>query len=320
MKTLAEIQTLIQEDLAVFYQSNQNSTLSTPIHYLLNIGGKRMRPALFLLSHQLFSNEIEKARSAALAIEVFHNFTLMHDDIMDNAPLRRGHATVHEKFNVSKAILSGDAMLIHAYQLLMSQPCPNQNQLIHAFNQHAMEVCEGQELDMAFETREDVTITEYLEMIRLKTAVLLGGSMKMGAIFAGAEWTAQNHLYRCGEEMGLAFQLLDDYLDAFGNPEEVGKRVGGDIIADKKTFLRIKLYEKATNEELNSLQEKENNPNEKVLATQNLLRKYQIDDELLNLAKSYSDSAIDHLNAIEVNASFKAPLEQVIFTLLNRKS
>lgn len=320
MKTLAEIQTLIQEDLAVFYQSNQKSTLSTPIHYLLNIGGKRMRPALFLLSHQLFSNELEKARSAALAIEVFHNFTLMHDDIMDNAPLRRGHATVHEKFNVSKAILSGDAMLIHAYQLLMSQPCPNQNQLIHAFNQHAMEVCEGQELDMAFESREDVTITEYLEMIRLKTAVLLGGSMKMGAIFAGAEWTAQNHLYQCGEEMGLAFQLLDDYLDAFGNPEEVGKRVGGDIIADKKTFLRIKLYEKATNEELDSLQEKENNPNEKVLATQNLLRKYQIDDELLNLAKSYSDSAIDHLNAIEVNASFKAPLEHVIFTLLNRKS
>jgi geranylgeranyl diphosphate synthase type II len=183
-----------------------------------------------------------------------------------------------------------------------------------------MEVCEGQDLDMAFESREDVTITEYLEMIRLKTAVLLGGSMKMGAIFAGAEWTAQNHLYQCGEEMGLAFQLLDDYLDAFGNPEEVGKRVGGDIIADKKTFLRIKLYEKATNEELDSLQEKENNPNEKVLATQNLLRKYQIDDELLNLAKSYSDSAIDHLNAIEVNASFKAPLEQVIFTLLNRKS
>jgi geranylgeranyl diphosphate synthase type II len=279
-----------------------------------------MRPALFLLSHQLFSSDLTAARNAALAIEVFHNFTLMHDDIMDNAPLRRGQATVHEKFNTNKAILSGDAMLIQAYQLLMSHPCQNQIQLIHCFNQHAMEVCEGQELDMNFESREDVTIEEYIEMIRLKTAVLIGGSMKMGAIYAGAQPEEQEHLYQCGEEMGIAFQLLDDYLDAFGDPHQVGKQLGGDIIADKKTFLRIHLYQKATPEELTLLQKKDILPQEKVTETLGLLRKYHIDHSLLDLAKKYSDSAIAHLDAIELKTEYKAPLQKVITDLLNRTS
>lgn len=320
MKSLEDIQRLILEDLECFYQTNDQHSLVIPIHYLLKIGGKRMRPALFLLSHQLFSSDLTAARNAALAIEVFHNFTLMHDDIMDNAPLRRGQATVHKKFNTNKAILSGDAMLIQAYQLLMSHPCQNQIQLIHCFNQHAMEVCEGQELDMNFETRNDVSLVEYIEMIRLKTAVLIGGAMKMGALYAGAKPEDQEHLYKCGEEMGIAFQLLDDYLDAFGSPEQVGKQLGGDIMADKKTFLRIQLYQKATQDELAVLQNKEQDPQEKVTETLELLRKYQVDLAILDLAKKYSDSAIAHLAAVGVNPEYKAPLLKVITQLLNRTS
>jgi geranylgeranyl diphosphate synthase type II len=318
--SITQAQNWIEEDLQNFYQSYPSTPLFEPIQYLLRIGGKRMRPALVLLSHQLFSDTPENAREAALAIEVFHNFTLMHDDIMDKAPLRRGHNTVHERYNTNTAILSGDAMMIQAYQLLMKRPCKNQHALIELFNQKALEVCIGQELDMSFESRNDVSVEEYLEMIRLKTAVLVGGALQMGAIIADASPENQSHLYACGEEMGLAFQLMDDYLDAFGNPETVGKQTGGDILADKKTYLYLQLLSRASQDEKRKLQSPFSTPEEKVGTIKEWMRHYSIDAEIKALADQYSQSAIEHLNTVDCHNEKKQPLIQVVQQLLHRQA
>jgi len=318
--SISKVQNWIEEDLQNFYQSYPSTPLFEPIQYLLKIGGKRIRPALVLLSHQLFNEKPENARPAALAIEVFHNFTLMHDDIMDKAPLRRGQATVHERYNTNTAILSGDAMMIQAYQLLMKNPCHDQHQLIELFNQKALEVCIGQDLDMSFEGRNDVTVKEYLEMIRLKTAVLVGCAMKMGALVACASKENQDHLYACGEEMGLAFQLMDDYLDAFGNPETVGKQTGGDILADKKTYLYLQLLSRATQEEKNKLQSPFSTPEEKVSTVKEWMRYYKIDEEVKSIANQYSQSAIEHLQAVDCHTEKKEPLIHLVKQLLERQA
>ncbi len=316
---IAQIQALIEEDLKHFYQSYPPLPLFEPVNYLLQIGGKRMRPSLVLLAHQLFSSSTENARSAALAIEVFHNFTLMHDDIMDNAPLRRGKTTVHELYNTNTAILSGDAMMIQAYQLLMKRPCTQQNQLIEIFNQKALEVCIGQEMDMSFEQRENVSLAEYLEMIRLKTAVLVGCALQMGGIIADTSVENQKHLYACGEELGLAFQLMDDYLDAFGDPEIVGKQPGGDILAEKKTYLFIQLLNKINSEEKDAIDSTSLSPDHKVRLVTEMMRKYHLDAELKAVAEKYSTSAIEHLNAVLCSDDNKAPLIQVVNQLLHRQ-
>ncbi|MEM9001227.1 MAG: polyprenyl synthetase family protein [Bacteroidota bacterium] len=229
--------------------------LYEPISYILELGGKRLRPVLTLMTTSLFGGNHEKALDAALAIEVFHNFSLIHDDIMDAAPLRRGKTTVHEKWDVNTGILSGDAMLIKAYQFLESYDDSLSRRLFGLFSHTAIQVCEGQQYDMDFETSNRVTIAEYLKMIEYKTAVLVAAAMKMGAIIAGTSLENQNGIYEFGKHLGIAFQLQDDYLDAFGDADTFGKQVGGDIIENKKTFLYLKALELASPGAKKSLQD-----------------------------------------------------------------
>ena len=213
--------------------------LYKPIHYILNLGGKRLRPVLTLMTADIFGTDYKKAMHAAMAVEMFHNFSLVHDDIMDDAPLRRGKETVHEKWDLNTGILSGDAMLIVAYQFFENYDAETFQQLAKLFSKTAIEVCEGQQYDVDFETRDDVTIDEYLKMITYKTAVLVGAAMKMGAIISKTDEKEAQAIYDFGLNLGIAFQLKDDYLDAFGDPKTFGKQVGGDIIENKKTFLYL---------------------------------------------------------------------------------
>ncbi len=228
--------------------------LYEPIVYILHLGGKRVRPVLVLLAAEIFGADYKKALDAALAIEVFHNFSLVHDDIMDDAPLRRGQQTVHEKWDINTAILSGDAMLIRAYQLFENYSGETFKRLAELFSKTAIEVCEGQQFDIDFETRDKVSIEEYLKMIEFKTAVLVGASLKMGAIVADASRENCEKIYEFGRLLGIAFQLQDDYLDAFGDPDAFGKQVGGDIIENKKTFLYLTSLQEAASREATQLE------------------------------------------------------------------
>jgi geranylgeranyl diphosphate synthase type II len=255
MQNTLDYQSAFVEYLETFSKVREPKNLYEPINYILKLGGKRLRPVLTLMSAEIFNGDYIKALDAALSIEVFHNFSLVHDDIMDAAPLRRGQQTVHEKWDVNTGILSGDAMLIMAYQLFENyEPIVFQS-LAKLFSKTALEVCEGQQYDVDFETRDDVTIPEYLKMIEYKTAVLVGAAMKMGAIVANASEKDQDGIYEFGRLLGIAFQLQDDYLDAFGNPETFGKQVGGDIIENKKTFLYLKATALLSAQESNQLQQ-----------------------------------------------------------------
>jgi geranylgeranyl diphosphate synthase, type II len=234
--------------------NKEPKNLYDPITYILSLGGKRMRPVLTLLATEIFESDYKKALPAAMAVEVFHNFSLVHDDIMDDAPLRRGHQTVHEKWDINTGILSGDAMLILAYQYFEQYEPIVFKDLAKLFSKTALEVCEGQQWDVDFETCKDVTIPEYLKMIEYKTAVLVAAAMKMGAIIANTSTENANLIYDFGLHLGLAFQLQDDYLDAFGDPETFGKQVGGDIIENKKTYLYLKALEFSSDENTIQLQ------------------------------------------------------------------
>ena len=246
MHSIYQYQQYISDYLESQYETKEPRNLYEPIHYILKLGGKRMRPVLTLMSAEVFDADYKFALPAALAVEVFHNFSLVHDDIMDDAPLRRGNETVHEKWNTNTAILSGDAMLILAYQYFEKYKTDVFRDLAKLFSKTALEVCEGQQWDVDFETRDDVTIPEYLKMIEYKTAVLVAAAMKMGAIVAETSQENADLIYNFGLNLGLAFQLQDDYLDAFGNPETFGKQVGGDIIENKKTYLYLKAIEFAS--------------------------------------------------------------------------
>jgi geranylgeranyl diphosphate synthase type II len=243
MLTIETYQKAFIAHLEQYIVQRDPENLYAPIHYILELGGKRLRPVLTLMATDIFDGDFKTALDAALSVEVFHNFSLVHDDIMDAAPLRRGQQTVHEKWDVNTGILSGDAMLIMAYQLYEAYPADTFKALAKVFSKTAIEVCEGQQYDIDFETRTDVTIPEYLKMIEYKTAVLVGAAMKMGAIVAGASATDQQNIYEFGRNLGIAFQLQDDYLDAFGDPKTFGKQVGGDIIENKKTYLYLKALE-----------------------------------------------------------------------------
>ncbi|WP_339695612.1 polyprenyl synthetase family protein [uncultured Marixanthomonas sp.] len=245
MELLKKYNVALADELKKTVQTKEPEQLYEPIQYIVNIGGKRLRPILTLLTCDFFGTDFEKAMPAALAIELFHNFSLIHDDIMDKAPLRRGKETVHEKWDLNTGILSGDAMLILAYQLFEEYEPELFRELAKLFSKTAIEVCEGQQYDVDFEDRDDVTIDEYIKMIDYKTAVLLGAAMKMGAIVAGASEDCKENIYKFGRNLGIAFQLQDDYLDVFGNPESFGKQVGGDIIENKKTFLYLTALNKS---------------------------------------------------------------------------
>ncbi|MBG6186994.1 polyprenyl synthetase family protein [Flavobacterium sp. CAN_S2] len=253
MHTIYQYQEFLSDYLQSQYETKEPRNLYEPIHYILDLGGKRMRPVLTLMSAEVFDADYKKALPAALAVEVFHNFSLVHDDIMDDAPLRRGHETVHEKWNLNTGILSGDAMLILAYQYFEQYEPIIFRDLAKLFSKTALEVCEGQQWDVDFEERTDVTIAEYLKMIQYKTAVLVAAAMKMGAIIAETSVENANLIYDFGLNLGLAFQLQDDFLDAFGNPETFGKQVGGDIIENKKTYLYLKAVAFSNEEEAQEL-------------------------------------------------------------------
>jgi geranylgeranyl diphosphate synthase, type II len=238
-----------EEYLSQKIERREPYNLYEPMVYILSLGGKRVRPVLVLMATEIFGSDYRKALDAALAIEVFHNFSLVHDDIMDDAPLRRGMQTVHERWDINTGILSGDAMLIKAYQLFENYEGVTFRQLAQLFSRTAIKVCEGQQYDIDFESREKVTIEEYLKMIEYKTAVLVGASLKMGAIVANASEENCDKIYEFGRLLGIAFQLQDDYLDAFGDPDTFGKQVGGDIIENKKTFLYLTSLQKAASGE-----------------------------------------------------------------------
>jgi len=319
MKFFQELHKIIEEELISIKYPSSPDNLYQPIEYVLNIGGKRMRPILTLMAHQLFNSDIQKSVKSAIAIEVFHNFTLLHDDIMDEAPLRRGVKTVHEKWDKNTAILSGDTMLVQSYNLLMNVEDEKLRSVLEVFNKAAKEVCEGQQWDMDFEKREDVSISEYLKMIEYKTSVLLAASLKIGAINAGATEKEANHIYEFGKNMGIAFQLKDDLLDTFGNPETFGKQVGGDILSNKKTYLYLKAIEvsdKKDREDLMSYFSDENNNETKVDAVRSIFSELEIPRLTTNLMKEYHDNAMIHLDSIQ--SENKEPLLVFSELLLNR--
>lgn len=245
MQDLAVYSTLLENEIALLDFPKTPSNLYDPLRYFMQLGGKRMRPVLTFLGAELFGLNKEAVINAALSVEVFHNFTLIHDDIMDEAPLRRAKETVHTKWNQNIAILSGDVLFVKAYQLLAKQDPKHLAELLHVFSRTAQEVCEGQQMDMDFESRSDVTIDEYVEMIRLKTSVLLGCALELGAIVAEANAEDRQHLYDFGQHLGIAFQIQDDILDLYADPDKFGKQVGGDVISNKKTLLNLKAKELA---------------------------------------------------------------------------
>jgi geranylgeranyl diphosphate synthase, type II len=258
MNSIERHSQFIAESINGWSLPEEPKNLYDPLRYFLTLGGKRMRPVLTLMGAELFGKPAEQALHAALGVELFHNFTLIHDDIMDAAPLRRSKTTVHTKWNENIAILSGDVLMVKAYQEICKQEPKHLAELMFVFNKTAVEVCEGQQMDMDFETRKDVSIDEYIEMIRLKTSVLLGGALEMGAIIAEASVSDRENLYLFGQELGLAFQIKDDYLDLYGDPEKFGKQIGGDVISNKKTLLYLLALAKANPQQLEIFRQLEN--------------------------------------------------------------
>lgn len=324
MKKLADLQEIINDELKQLNFPLYPADLYEPIKYILSLGGKRMRPALLLMACDLFGGETKKAISPALAIEVFHNFTLMHDDIMDNAPLRRGKVTVHEKWNKNVAILSGDVMLVESYKLIMQVDDYLLRRVMNIFNETAVGVCEGQQTDMEFETRDDVHIDEYINMIRLKTAVLLGGALKIGAVIGGAKDHDATLLQTFGEQLGIAFQLQDDILDVYGDPEKFGKQVGGDILSNKKTFLLIKAFELADNKQAVELRRwfsgTHFDAKEKIDAVTGIYDQLNIRHHAWDAMHTYAGKAFAALDAISLPASQKQYLRDFADGLMIREN
>ncbi|MFM9945434.1 MAG: polyprenyl synthetase family protein [Bacteroidia bacterium] len=299
-----------------FLGSPQN--LYDPLNYMIGLGGKRIRPVLTLMGCELYSGIIEKAIPSALAVEIFHNFSLIHDDIMDKAPVRRGKLTVHEKWDTNIAILSGDLMLVKAYECLLKSEEKYLPELFSVFNKMAAAVCDGQQMDMNFETQTDVTETDYLEMIRLKTSVLLGCSLQLGAIVADAPKDEALKLYKLGVNIGIGFQLMDDYLDAFGTPELVGKQPGGDILSNKKTIMLIKAMqtEKDKIEVLSN--DKNISDTHKIEEFKSLFIKIGSDVYLKSLSENYFGLASQNLKDLKVKESKKHDLKELLVYLHNR--
>lgn len=299
----------------------QPVSLYEPGEYFLSLGGKRIRPVMCLMGNELFDDINSDAYHAAAAIELFHNFTLIHDDIMDDAPLRRGMQTVHVKYNSSTALLAGDVMLVQAYEYLNKINTGFLPRILSLFNKTARKVCEGQQLDMDFEKKENVQLAEYLKMIELKTSVLLAASLRMGALLGGASEGNLQHIYEFGRSLGIAFQVQDDYLDAFGDPEKFGKDVGGDIRQNKKTFLLIHALEVANNEQRQQLyQLMQENPANKVQQVLQVFRACDVDAWAKELKEKYLQTAMNHLEEIAVVSSRKKPLMQLAGFLIAREN
>jgi geranylgeranyl diphosphate synthase, type II len=296
------------------------ATLYDPAQYILGIGGKRVRPVCVLMGNELFDDIHQDAYYAAASVELFHNFTLIHDDIMDKAPLRRGMETVHKKYGEATALLAGDATFVQAYIYLSKMQPDALQKVLPLFNRTALEVCEGQQLDMDFEKKDTVSMDEYVAMITLKTSVLLAACLKLGAIIGGASLGNQDHLYEFGKNLGIAFQIQDDYLDAFGDPAKFGKQVGGDILANKKTFLMIHALETASSSDKEKLQALlRSNPADKVEQVLSIFKNAGVDSWALQLKNEYFERSLKHLEAIAVMSKRKEPLLQLAQFLIQRE-
>lgn len=321
MKNLDRYQQIVRKELENLKLPQQPANLYDPIRYFLTLGGKRLRPVLTLLGAELFTDEYEKAASASMAVELFHNFTLVHDDIMDNAPLRRGQQTVHEKWNRDIAILSGDALLIEAYKLFSNYEPEVTARLLVTFNEMALEVCEGQQMDLDFEDRNDVTIEEYIEMIRKKTAVLLGCSLKLGGIVAGCSKDEADHLYNFGVNLGIAFQLQDDILDTFGEEGQTGKQVGGDILANKKTYLLLKAMSDANEEQKNKIRIlfSETDSQKKIQEMKTMFDELDTYQKATSKMNDFHDRAIQNLDDLDIPEVRKEAMRSLADFLLQRE-
>lgn len=323
MKELNELRAEFEQVLTQFELPKQPSQLYDPISYTINNGGKRMRPLLVLLGCKMYNENVEDALHPALGIELFHNFSLIHDDIMDQAPIRRGQPSVYKKWNENVAILSGDAMIVKAYeQLLITRPAAIPA-ILAQFNKTAIEVCEGQQLDMDFEVRDDVSIDEYIQMISLKTAVLLAACLKIGAVIGGASKEDAERLYDFGLNAGIAFQLQDDILDVHGESQKVGKQKGGDIIANKKTYLLLKAQELASStieSDLNSWLMESENASEKVSAVTEIYRQLEVRKLAEEKMWMYYRKGIESLEATNANSVWKKVLLNFTEQLMHRES
>ena len=323
MTTTENLLQTLQTEIEQSPYGESPAELYEPIRYIMALGGKRFRPLLTLLSASIYTDDLKNALKPAIAVEVFHNFTLMHDDIMDKAPLRRGKPTVHEKWNANTAILSGDVMLIRAYDLLIDIKKEDLRKVLIRFNKTASEVCEGQQLDMNFETRWNVTEEEYIDMIRLKTSVLLGFALELGGILGGADADSTQLLYEAGESMGIGFQLKDDLLDVYGDPAKFGKQVGGDIIANKKTFLLIEALSKAEGNiatDLNGWLSAETfDKEEKVTAVRGIYDTLGIRALTEEKISSYFSKGIDCLERLPVPYERKKNLLEFVHQLVERE-
>ena len=325
MKSISFFQDRINKELATFstQATPYPAELYEPINYTLSLDGKRIRPALLLMTCEMFGGDIAKAIYPAMGVEVFHNFTLVHDDIMDNSPLRRSQPTVHMRWNKNTAILSGDVMLVKAYQYISRCESLYLPEVLKIFSTIAIQVCEGQQLDMNFEVQENVSIADYIYMIELKTAVLLAGSLKIGAVLGKASESDAQHIYEFGKNLGLAFQLQDDILDVYGDQYKFGKQVGGDIISNKKTFLFLKAQELARGETLYKLQQQftsnEIEAPEKINVVTAIYNLLQIKEAAEQERNEFFEKAMKHLSLVELSSAKKLPLQGFAENLLIRE-
>ncbi|MBR6264246.1 MAG: polyprenyl synthetase family protein [Prevotella sp.] len=323
MLNSSELLVLINDYLDNIKYEREPKSLYEPIKYVLSLGGKRMRPTLMMMAYNLYKEDPESILPAACALETYHNYTLLHDDLMDNADLRRGHLTVHKKWDNNTAILSGDSMLVLAFQQMQQCREDKLKDIIALFTQTALEIGEGQQYDMDFENRNDVTESEYIEMIRLKTSVLLACATKIGGLLADAPKEDADNLYRFGEKIGLAFQLQDDFLDVYGDTKVFGKAIGGDIISNKKTFMLINAIAKADEKQKNTLMEwiALENPDskEKINAVTELYNKIGVDQMAIEAIKSYFNEGIKYLEAVNVPKERKQKLLEYTMELMNRE-
>ncbi|WP_303222871.1 polyprenyl synthetase family protein [uncultured Prevotella sp.] len=323
MLTATEIQEKVNAYIASLPYERKPKSLYDPIEYVLAAGGKRIRPSFVLMAYNLFHDDVDRILPVATALETYHNYTLLHDDLMDKADMRRGRPTVHKKWDDNTAILSGDTMLVLAYEHLAKCDTKYLKPALDLFTETALEVSEGQQFDMEFETRNDVAEEEYIEMIRLKTSVLLACALKMGAVVAGASDADANALYAFGEKVGLAFQLQDDLLDVYGDPKVFGKAIGGDITSNKKTFMLINAFNRAdagTRAELERwTTATEFDPAEKIAAVTEIYNRLGIDKLAEQRIKEYFEQSIQHLDELSVSDDRKAVLREYTERMMNRK-
>ena len=323
MLTAKEILQKVNTYLDTLPYNRKPQSLYEPVKYVLSMGGKRIRPCLMLMAYNLYKEDPETILSSACALETYHNYTLLHDDLMDNANVRRGHQTVHKKWNANTAILSGDSMLVLAYQHMQQCDERKLKPVLDLFTETALEIGEGQQYDMDFETRSDVTEDEYIEMIRLKTSVLLACALKIGAILADAPQSDADNLYKFGEQIGLAFQLQDDYLDVYGDPAVFGKAIGGDILCNKKTYMLINAYNRANDEQRATLEKwlnaKDYEPQEKIKAVTAIYNEIGIDRLAEEKIKYYFDQSRQYLAQVKVDDARKQVLHAYADAMLKRK-